>query len=362
MHSVLIIQEIISSYRKPIYELINSEVKLTVGYTHKNEIADSNFEIKKLPTKTIFGFCFIRGLRRLTRQYDVIIIPPHLKFINSNMLPFIRTKCKIITWSIGLHITYNRKYNLEQAPSFKDKLTFAIFNNSDAAVFYMPEPIEYWKKYKRIREDKCFVAHNTVEVAPYDEVLPQTRSIILFVGTLYKQKGIGELLDCYAKAKEINGLMPPLVIIGKGPEKDSIETKIKELNIEDSVELKGAIYDESILKEYFTKSIICVSPKQAGLSVLKSLGYGVPFVTRKDAITGGELFNLVDNENGIFYSKTDELVDILVNAATNRELFANMSKNARETYLNNCKPEVMAKGILDAINYSMGESCSSSKK
>ena len=213
--------------------------------------------------------------------------------------------------------------------------------------------LDYWKEYGGINDNKYFVAHNTVAIAPYQEDLQQSRSIILFVGTLYKQKGIGELIECYAKAKASVGKLPEIKIIGKGPERESIENLIKELGLEHDIELTGAIYEESILKEYFVKSILCVSPRQAGLTVLKSLGYGVPFITRTDAITGGEKANIQNGRTGLFYDSEEELVEILKQTVVDPSRFAAMSVAARNYYNEEASPALMAKGVIDAINYVM---------
>ena len=87
------------------------------------------------------------------------------------------------------------------------------------------------------------------------------------------------------------------------------------------------------------------------MSVPKSLGYGCPFVTRPNAITGGERNNVIDGHNGIYYNSVNELADILVSSVEQEEKFATMANNAREYYRNDCPPQKMANGALNAIRY-----------
>lgn len=351
---VLLIQEDVKNYRAPIYELINKEVELTVACTLKNEIKESSYKIIQFPYYKVGPAIIHKGVSKLLNQFDAVILLPHLKFIWLDHIVFTKHKYKVLTWSIGKHVSYNRPYNLSSPPSMMDKIFECIQDHADACIFYMPEPIAYWKKYKNIDTNKYFVAHNTVRVESFDTLPPfSERDSFLFIGTLYAQKGIGELIQAYSKAKPEVEHLPILNIIGKGPEKESIENLIHALGLEKDIILCGPIYDEKILKDYFFKSILCISPKQAGLSVLKSFGYGVPFVTHTDAITGGEKTNIKNGVNGLFYNSEQELVEILVDATNNSSKYEKMSDNARNYYLEEASPENMAKGVLDAINYAL---------
>lgn len=349
---VLYISEVLSSYNDPVYQIIGKNTDFTYAWVNKCEVKETTYKTFQFPHWKCGPFIIHKGLRRSINQYDVVIITPHLKFLRLNLLPFLPHKPKLISWSIGLHVTYNKKYNLTKAPDFKDKVSRFIESHCDANIFYMPQPIDYWKKYTKIDESKCFVAHNTVKVADF-ETLPSIdrRDKFLFVGTLYQQKGLGELIEAYSLAKKENANIPMLYIVGKGPEEALIRGMIEERGLSEFVVLTGAIYDENILKEYFLTSLLCISPKQAGLSVQKSLGYGVPFVTRPDAITGGERLDIHDRENGFFYQTIEELAEIMVNAFKRPNEIEQMSTNAREYYLKEASPEKMAQGALDAINY-----------
>jgi len=98
-----------------------------------------------------------------------------------------------------------------------------------------------------------------------------------------------------------------------------------------------------------------ISPDQAGLTVLQSFGYGVPFVTHKDAITGGERLNIVNGENGILFDSFDEITDIIKDCSQNPEKYIEMGKNAKKYYNENRTINHMVSGFIDAIDFVTGK-------
>lgn len=350
---VLLLQGTIVSYRIPIYNIIAQNVDLTIAYTIKNECTEEVlFNIVKLNFNKIGGLYFIKdGFWKMCSNYDVVIFLADLHYFSYCVLPFIRRKFKVISWSIGIRASYTRRYDVTRKKDFVDKLYGKILNKADAIIFYMKAPIEFWGN--QIDKDKVFIAPNTVEVLEnkFDKTLKKNR--ILFIGTLYKEKKIYELIDAYieAKAKCNSDKFLYLDIIGKGEEYENIEAIIKERKLSDSIVLHGPIYNEKELAKHFSNSLLCVSPDQAGLSVLMSMGYGVPYITRKHAITGGERLNIIDKENGLLYKTQEELVSIIENANKNPENYITMGINAQKYYQSKTTPTHMAQGVIDAINF-----------
>ena len=115
----------------------------------------------------------------------------------------------------------------------------------------------------------------------------------------------------------------------------------------------GAIYDFKKLEPYFRQSFACISPGQAGLTVLTSMGYGTPFITKVGAITGGEIFNIKNNENGIIYDQENDLTNIIIDIHKNRQKYITMGINARKFYMTNRRPDQMVVGLTEAIKYSI---------
>ena len=159
------------------------------------------------------------------------------------------------------------------------------------------------------------------------------------------------MLEQYLLAYQENPRVPKLVIIGDGSQRARIENWIGEHGLSERITLAGAIFDDAVLGRYFAAAIACVSSNQAGLTVLKSMGCGVPYITRRDAITGGEIFNIHDRVDGVLYDKPEELKGILLDLTEHPETYMLYGKKARAYYEANRKPQDMVNGFLSAIEY-----------
>jgi len=261
------------------------------------------------------------------------------------MNPF--RKYKWISWGPGVTSSYNKKYDSNE---FLNRFRYFIFKHADANIFYSDYPlIKYIKA--GIKPEKLFVAPNTTHVT-FNNGITFKKNKLIFVGTLYKQKGLFELLDAYKEVyKENKNIIKPLVIVGQGPEYDRIMYWIKDNNLEDLITLTGPIYDHTILEKYFREAYACISPGQAGLTVLTSMGYGTPFITRKNAITGGEIFNIEHGVNGILYNNSEELKEIIVDIINNPGKYIEMGERARQYYLKNRQIENMVNVFKDAVEF-----------
>ena len=83
------------------------------------------------------------------------------------------------------------------------------------------------------------------------------------------------------------------------------------------------------------------------------MGYGVPFVSTENAITGGELLNVHNGIDGVIMESEKELVDVVSDISKNPEKYIEMGERAMDFYDNNRTPKHMAQGFWDAIQYVM---------
>lgn len=353
---VLIVYNKVWSYREKIFNLLNEEYDLTVGYSDPKFVDKQyNFKTLYLPVKKVGPFeLHVHNLHEVASGYDVVIGISNIRWLSLAKLVFkSKRNYKLGYWGIGVTASYENKFD---SKSSWDKLRFLISKKSDFTIFYSSYPI---KRYvdASIPRQKLFVANNTTEVefeGDIDKVL-DTKRDLLFIGTLYKQKGIDELLQAFYELSLRNESLPNLLIIGDGPERETIEVFIKEKGMTDKVKLYGSIYDPKQISTIFNEAMICVSPNQAGLSVLTSMGNATSFVTREDATTGGEIFNVENKVNGIIYKEQEKLSDVLQWVIDNPKEVEKMNRNAYDFYINNRTPQMMANEISNAIKFSLNK-------
>lgn len=352
MYKLLILQNELSGYNVPVYNIIAEHYDLTLAFYLKDK---SNILCKfkkiKLESIDVGPFIFVKGLRKIASQYDLVSIIPNLRNPSYCMLPFLPHKYKLVNWSIGFRASYTNPYITERRHVFADDIFQAILSRCDASIFYMEKAKEFWKGTS-LDMTRVFVAPNTTDVVTI-ELKPEIKKDFLFVGTLYKGKGLDLLLDAFRKVVEDHNSTTKLNIIGDGSERNSLEDYVKSHNLTENVVFHGAIYDEKELAKQFAHALLCISPTQGGLSVSKSMGYGVPFVTRKDAITGGEIYHITSGLNGIMYDKDEDLVNILTDACLNPQKYVNMGKKAKEYYDNHATIRHMAQGAMEAFEHVM---------
>jgi glycosyltransferase involved in cell wall biosynthesis len=340
-------------YRIPVYNQLAEKYDITIAH-HGKKVNEENLKFKQIilnPIKRGPFITFKENITELAMKYDAVIALGDLHYWSLFKLSFLKNRAFSLTfWSIGVSASYNKHFDEDRK---LDYIRFRLMNKADSIVFYTSYPIKRYVQDGKINRDKLFVANNTIEVQERIDI-PNTKNHFLFVGTLYKAKKIFDLLDAYYIAYKKNDSLKPLIIIGDGEEKTNAVQWVQERGITHKVSFKGAIFEQELLKQYYQYAIACISPGQAGLTVLNSLAYGVPYVTTKDAITGGEIFNINHNENGIIYKeRIVRLAEIILDLSTNIEKVNSMSKNAQEFYFKNSTMPIMVKGLDDAITYAL---------
>lgn len=354
---VLILSNKLMHYRVPILELIAEKVDLTFACEYDGPL-DPNWNFKVIrfsKPRQIGPIIFNReNIHKLARRYDVVIALGTITWLKYMFLPWYpKRNYRVIFWGIGVSASLSKHFDENRQ---WDWLRGIFFKRADANIYYTSYPVK--KNLQRgFKAETLFVANNTVKVLEPEENVK--KDSLLFIGTLYQAKGIQVLLKSYREAILRSSRVPALRIIGKGPEEGDIRQWIEDHHLGHSIHMLGPIYNDALKREYIQKAFACISPYQAGLSVLESMGYGTPFVTMKNAITGGEIFNITDQATGCLLTDEAQFTEVIVDIADNPAKYENMGIEARNYYVHNRTPQMMANGVLDAINYVLSNQPSS---
>ncbi|MDE3004273.1 MAG: glycosyltransferase family 4 protein [Gemmatimonadota bacterium] len=199
--------------------------------------------------------------------------------------------------------------------------------------------------------DRLHVANNTFHVEnhrSFHESRP--KDIFLNVGTLDPRKQNDVTIRAFKNVLDKTGCDLSLYLIGEGRDRAMLTQLVRDLGLDDRVFLPGKIEDPAVLEEYYARAIASVSFGQAGLAVLQSMAFGVPFVTKKSAISGGEKYNIIDGYNGIFCEDDSAaLEEAMLYLATDDAAARTMGSNAYTHYRERASVENMVDGFRIAL-------------
>jgi glycosyltransferase involved in cell wall biosynthesis len=140
------------------------------------------------------------------------------------------------------------------------------------------------------------------------------------------------LIDAFAAFRRRTG-DAHLIIVGDGPERESLEQRIRELSLEASAHLVGTFDDTAPLYREFDVFVLCSRAEGTSMSILESMASGVSVIATEVGgnpalLDGGSCGLLIPSEN------KDALVEALVRLASNeteRAAFARAGRRRAES-------------------------------
>ncbi len=246
----------------------------------------------------------------------------------------------------------------------------ALADFADSVLFYNHTSAQRFIDRGYSAPERVFVALNTLDITAINAAKERWEAdpaglagfrrehglhgpVILFVSRLTASNRVDLLLNAAASLRRD---VPDLkvVIIGAGPEGDSLKQLAKSLGIQDSVVFAGAIYEEARLAPYFLSASVFCYPVNIGLSLIHSMAYGLPVVT-SDRMTAQnpEIEAFQDGVNGCCYrdGDADALGGVLGLILTDPELRARLSRGARATVTQDFNISKMVDGMEASIRF-----------
>lgn len=342
MKKILIVQNKILHYRKALYNELSIYYNITVLHSGYKSLTKEDKYKEVITNKTNFFSFEIqhRLFSEVRKDYDVVIVMFDLHWLKNFLIPYIINKNTDFIWW-GQWLNDNSIANYLKV----------YFSNKNIKSILYTESAKKQLIRKGVKENKLFVANNTFNIDNRYKCFQELeKKTILFVGSLDKRKELVVLLKAFSKIIEVIPKSINLIIIGDGEEKENLIKLIDKLSLKKRILMKGEITSNIDLIEYYKKALVHVSYGQAGLSVLQSFGFGVPFITKINAISGGEKTNIINGYNGYLCEENEEsLVHLLQTLSNNQNLARKLGENAYEYYTEKCTIRNMANGFINAI-------------
>lgn len=296
---------------------------------------------------------FLKGIEfRLYKmpESDIVVYMQNIRIANlwtASLNPF--RKYKLIHWGIGVSSSKGLSLNktfISRARGFLSRFASALVLYTDYPLSLFPVSVQ----------KKTFIANNTIYNPEMSDFSLEDKNSFLFIGALNKRKGLEDLLQAFSEFMRLNKTNNvKLDIIGEGEEKSKLIALTSQLKIQEKVNFLGQISSHKEKEIYFKRAIASISPKQAGLSVLESFSYGVPFIAYKDAISGGEHLNIKNGYNGYLLNSTEELTNTMTDMYINEKLARELGTNAFQYYKEKRQMKHMVDSFESAFKYVMNK-------
>ncbi|PIG96176.1 hypothetical protein AMD26_017925 [Deinococcus sp. UR1] len=153
--------------------------------------------------------------------------------------------------------------------------------------------------------------------------------IILYIGGLYQEKGIVELIEA---SKIVNRLYPDtiLLIVGSGPLKEYVKQEERK---SEHIRFAGPLFGRDKIVALKIADVIAMYDA-VGLVALDSLTAGVPIITTEGKNHGPEIEYLINGKTSIITNyNLESFADGIIRLIKSKEELDNMKmENIRESY------------------------------
>ena len=312
-------QRVLPRYRVPFFDLLASacdgRMSLFSGLPRPEEgiATASRLQAAKIRRgrnihllRGAFYLCYQTGLIEWLEDWnpDALIVEANPRYLStpSAVKWMHRRRRPVLGWGLGSPPVAGFRRHGRQ--SFIDPF--------DALIAYSQRGAEEYAELGFPR-DRIFIAYNSVSPPPDlpADRRPATvdRFTILFVGRLQARKRIDLLLHACSQLDS----KPRLVVVGDGPERETLEALARE--VYPSAEFTGARHGEQ-LAPYFAEADLFVLPGTGGLAVQEAMSYGLPVIvaqgdgTQDDLVRPGNGWQIApDDFDALLAAMKDALSD-----------------------------------------------------
>ncbi len=158
--------------------------------------------------------------------------------------------------------------------------------------------------------------------------IDEDKVVMINLGRLGTEKNLGELIDFFAKARELYDNLI-FMIVGDGPAKDELRQQAERLGVSDSVIFTGMV-EPGEVQNYYQLADVFVSASTSetqGLTYVEAAANGLPLLCREDLCLQDVLRQ---GENGFSYNNEEEFLAAIKSISENKEWRKKAAEISRE--------------------------------
>ena len=228
-----------------------------------------------------------------------------------------------------------------------ERLRHLLYTQADANLLYGERAMKIMRKSGNYEKRYLDVIYNSLDYEGLDRLNKKglnclsirdalfehsDKPLVIATGRVTKEKRFDLLLEALYYSVKSHSKYFNLLIIGEGPELDSLKEYAHKKEIEKYVSFTGAIYGDEVYK-YLKASDLCVIPGNVGLSAMHSLSVGIPVISHNNFnIQMPEFEAIIDGQTGAFYEyeNRNDLIKKIHEWAFDKQKLTNASFRCRE--------------------------------
>jgi glycosyltransferase involved in cell wall biosynthesis len=228
----------------------------------------------------------------------------------------------------------------------------------DASLAYAVTAYEIQESYG-LKEEQIFVSCNSPDTEVLfnerDKILAENSELnyspfrLIHIGRLVKWKRVDLLIEaCHKLFEEFPEI--ELLIIGTGPEEESLKNQVIKLGMSGYVNFAGSIYKED-LSRHIMSSGIYVLAGMGGLSINEAMAFGKPVVC--SVCDGTEKTLVREGFNGLYFENgnVESLAEKIKYLFDNQHLIPLMGKNSEDIIRNEVNLSTVSKEFMRCFEY-----------
>jgi glycosyltransferase involved in cell wall biosynthesis len=315
-----------------------------------DRLTAENIEVVEIPCAGRVDWAAIKKTRHLMRQVQTDVVHSH--GYKGDIYSYLATRFA----SIPLVATAHNWTGESELPPIYNKLDRVVLRRF-SAVAAVSDGVAQVLDGSGVAAKKIIRIANGIDLTPYEEAIPAARRelhdsnapIVGLVGRLVQEKGCFEFVRA---AAQVLPTFPEarFLLVGEGPERDSLEQLARDLQIDKSVVFAGHRND---MPSVYASLAICVLPSfEEGMpmTLMEAMAAGRSVI----ATPVGQIPAMVDQEtNGLLVNpgNVGELSSAMMRLLGDVVLRQRMGENGREKAQRLFSADSMARAYLNLYRH-----------